>query len=425
MTAKEPFFKRLLHSIGPGFITGAADDDPSGIATYSQTGAIFGYSQLWTALFSYPFMTAIQEVCGRIGIVTGKGLSGVIKTHYSRRVLAIAVSILLIANIINIGADLGAMAASIQLLIPAPFVVLLLAITFATLLLEILIPYPTYARILKYLTLSLLAYVITAFVVHQNWHMVLAQTITPHIALTKDYLLNIAAILGTTISPYLFCWQCDEEVEEEIVRHQIRGIGKGIPKIRPSDIGQMRIDTIFGMFFSQIIMFFIIVTVAATIGSTGQTIATAADAAQALKPLAGNFAFGLVSRGILGTGLLAFPVLAGSAGYAVAEMLYWNVGLGKPCGQARGFYAIIAVATVVGLVVNFTSIGPITMLYYSAILNGVLAPPLMILLILIGNNRKILGKYTNSLASNILCITITVIMGAVALSLIYSLLFQH
>jgi len=421
-TGGDSFWKQLTQSLGPGFITGAADDDPSGIATYSQTGAMFGFTQLWTALFSYPFMTVMQEMCGRIGLVTGKGLSDIIRDNYSRKLLYGAVFFLLVANIINIGADLGAMAAAIMLLVPVPFFVLLIVVTVFMLGLEVYVPYPTYARVLKYLTLSLLAYVVTAFIVKVDWGTVAHSTLVPHISFTKDYIANIAAILGTTISPYLFFWQADEEVEEEIEEGKIKAMGQGKPAIKKGDVRQMRIDTVLGMFFSQAVMFFIIVTVAATLATSGtHTIATAADAASALKPVAGNFAFVLFALGIIGTGLLAVPVLAGSAGYAFAEAVGWKVGLGKRFSQAKGFYLIIAVATLVGLLVNFSAIPPMTMLYYAAMLNGVLAPPLMILILFIANNSTILGKHVNSWFSNTVGIIITVLMSIVSLSLIYSL----
>ncbi|MCR4323283.1 MAG: divalent metal cation transporter [Candidatus Azambacteria bacterium] len=423
MQERRSWIKRVWRALGPGFITGAADDDPSGIATYSQTGAGFGFSQLWTVLFAYPFMVTMQEMSGRIGMVTGMGLSGIIKKHYSRHVLRIAVSVLFFANVVNIGADLGAMAASAQLLFDVPFFVLLLGITVFVVLLEILVPYPTYAKFLKYLALSLLAYVATAFIIKQDWGHIAYSALIPHPVFTKGYLLNIAAILGTTISPYLFFWQADQEVEEEIVHHKVRAMGKGVPKISISDITIMRFDTAIGMLFSQIVTFFIIVTVASTLGAKGiHTIDTAAQAASALKPVAGNFAFLLFTLGIFGTGLLAVPVLAGSAAYAVAEALGWRASLGARFRQAHGFYGIIIVAMLVGLLVNFTSIGAMRMLYYAAVLNGLLAPPLMVLILLIGNNKKILGAYTNSRRSNILGWIIAGVMGAVSIALLISFL---
>ena len=408
--------------LGPGLVTGAADDDPSGIATYSQTAVMFGYTQLWVALFSFPFMTVIQEMCGRIGLVTGDGLSGVIRRYYSRQILWGAISLLIVANTINIGADLGAMAASLQLLVSVPFFVLLVTITVVTILLEIFVPYPTYAKILKYLALSLFAYVISAFLVKQNWPLILHSTLLPHISLTKDYVLNIAAFLGTTISPYLFFWQADEEVEDEIVRGEMSNIGEGTPNITGEDVSRMRADTIVGMFFSNFVTFFILVTVASTLGAAGiHHIATAADAASALRPVAGNFAFFLFTLGIIGTGLLAIPVLAGSAGYAVAEAMQWKMGLGKQFGQARGFYVVIWLATLVGVLVNMTSIAPMTMLYYSAMLNGVLAPPLMVLILLMANDPRVMGERVNGRVSNILGWTITLIMGVVGLGVIAAL----
>ncbi|MDB5224967.1 MAG: putative family Mn2+/Fe2+ transporter [Candidatus Adlerbacteria bacterium] len=418
---KKSLWARIKRSLGPGFITGAADDDPSGIATYSQTGAMFGFGQLWVVPLTYPFMTAVQEMCGRIGMVTGRGLAGVIKQRYSKIVLAVSVTLLLIANTINIGADLGAMAASVQLIIPLPFTFLLVVMTAVTLALEIFVPYPTYSKVLKYLTFSLLAYIVTAFVVHLDWLAVAYATVHPHVEFSRSYLLNIAAFLGTTISPYLFFWQADEEVEEEIMHGQLAEAGKGTPKIRESDVTQMRVDTAMGMLFSQVITFFIIITVASTLGGSLTQIETAADAAQALRPFAGDFAFLLFTLGIVGTGLLAVPVLAGSAGYAVAEAMGWKAGLGKKFGQAYGFYGVIAVATIVGLFVNFSSIGSMTMLYYAAMLNGLLAPPLMILLLLISNNKKIMGSHTNSWISNLFGITITAVMSVVALALLWTM----
>ncbi len=403
--------KKFFKILGPGFVTGAADDDPSGIGTYAQTGSLFGYGQLWTALFSFPFMTVIQEMCGRIGMVTGKGLAVLIKRHYARPILYGAVSLLLVANVINIGADLGAMAASAQLLIGLPFAFWLILLTIVILVLEIFIPYPAYARILKYLALSLLAYVVTVFIVKQDWRAVGTSLIFPHISLSKDYFLNVVAILGTTISPYLFFWQTDEEVEEEVAHKKLKMMGKGIPHVRNRDIREMRIDTVIGMFFSNLIMFFIIVTTASTLHSHGIfKIETANQAAEALRPFAGNFAYALFAAGIISTGLLAVPILAGSASYAIAETIGWRTGLYLKLKKAHGFYGVITIATLVGLLVNFTPITPFQMLYYAAVLNGICAPPLMILILLIGNNKKIMGEHTNSRFSNLFGWTITGIM---------------
>jgi NRAMP (natural resistance-associated macrophage protein)-like metal ion transporter len=414
--------KKFLRILGPGFITGASDDDPSGIATYSQTGAQFGYSQSWTSLFSFPFMTVIQEICGRIGMVTGEGLSAVIKIHYAKPVLYVAVLLLLVANTINVGADLGAMASSGQLLLGIPFWIWLLVITSITLGLQIIFPYPTYARFLKFLTFSLFAYILTAFVVQQDWTKITVSTLVPSFSLSRDYLLNIVAILGTTISPYLFFWQSDEEVEEEIDHHKIRAMGKGTPKVSKYDIRSMRLDTVIGMLFSNLVMFFIIVTTASTLGAHGITnIGTADQAAQALRPLAGNFAFLLFAAGIIGTGLLAVPVLAGSASYAVGEAFNWKVGLNKRFNQAPAFYGVIILATIVGLAVNFTPIKPFQLLYYTAVFNGLAAPPLMVLLMLISNNKKIMGEHTNSWFSNSMGWGITVVMGVAGLTLLFTI----
>ena len=416
--------KKVFSRLGPGFITGASDDDPSGIATYSQTGAQFGYNLLWTSLFSFPFMTIIQEMCGRIGMVTGKGLSGVIRKNYSKPILYFSVALLLIANTVNIGADLGAMASAGQLLLGLPFIFWLLPITVLTICLEVFVSYKIYAKFLKYLTFSLFAYVITAFVVKQSWTRVIFATLIPNISMSYDYLLNVVAILGTTISPYLFFWQTGEEVEEEVEFHKIRAMGKGVPKINRIDIRQMRFDTIIGMFFSNLVMFFIIVTTASTLGAGGiSNIETATQAAQSLKPIAGNFASLLFAAGIIGTVMLAVPVLAGSASYAITEAFGWREGLYRKFRQAQGFYTVIAAATIIGLLVNFSGVPPFKMLYYTAILNGLIAPPLMILILLVSSNPNIMGKYTNSMFSNVMGIAITAVMTIASLALIGSLIF--
>lgn len=416
--------KKLFAILGPGFITGASDDDPSGVATYVQSGAQFGYFQLWTAPYSFPFMTAIQEMCGRIGLVSGRGLAGVIKKHYAKPILYFAVSLLFIANTINIGANLGAMAGAATLLFDIPFIFWLIGMTVLTLVLEVFISYKVYAKYLKYLAFSLLAYVVVVFIVKHDWSEILASTIIPHVSFARDYLINIVAILGTTISPYLFFWQEAEEVEEEIEKGKIMGIGRGIPKVSKRDIREMRLDTIFGMFFSNLVMFFIIATVASTLYVSGiNKIDTASQAAEALRPLAGDFAYLLFAAGIIGTGLLSVPILAGSASYAVSEAFGWREGLYRKFTQTHGFYGAITIATLAGLLVNFLHIPPFQMLYYTAVLNGIAAPPLLVIILLISNNRKIMGERTNSILSNILGVVITIILSIAVLLLLFNFLF--
>jgi len=410
-----------LAKIGPGFITGAADDDPSGIGTYAQTGAQFGYGQLWTALFSFPFMTVVQEICGRIGMVTGTGLATVIRRHYAKPILYSVVLLLFIANTINVGADLGAMASSGQLVLGIPFPVWLVALAALSIYLQIRMPYPTYSKFLKYLTFSLFAYIIVAFMVRQPWHEIVLSTFVPHVAFTKEYLFNIVALLGTTISPYLFFWEADQEAEEDLVQHRVRSYGKGVPRVTSVDIREMRLDTVIGMFFSNLVMFFIIVTTASTLGVHGITsIQTANQAAEALRPLAGNLTYFLFALGIVGTGLLAVPVLAGSASYALSEAVGWKAGLGYKFSQAKAFYIVIAISVILGGLINFSGIQPFQMLYYTAILNGLVAPPLLVLLLLTGNNKKIMGEHTNGLWINVVGWIITIIMSVTAIFLIRS-----
>jgi NRAMP (natural resistance-associated macrophage protein)-like metal ion transporter len=414
--------KWLLGKIGPGFVTGAADDDPSGIATYAQTGAIFGYGQLWLVWFTAPFMIVIQKMCGRIGMVTGKGLAGVILDQYSKKVLYVTVSLLVIANTINIGADLMAMASSAQMLIGLPFIFWLILITASIVILEVFVPYRTYSRILKYLTLTLFSYVLAALVVKLNWGTVLHATVIPHIEFSADFLLNIVAVLGTTISPYLFFWQASQEVEEKIVNGEISDMGVGKPHVTRKNVAQMDWDTIAGMFFSQVIMFFIIVTTAATLHANGTTtVQTASQAAEALRPLAGDLAYLLFAIGIIGTGLLAVPVLAGASAYAVAETIGIKEGLGKKPTRAPGFYAIIAISTLVGMSLEWLGINPIVALYYAAALNGLAAPPLMALIIMIANKKDVMGRFVNSRASNVLGWIIVLIMALAGMALIVNL----
>jgi NRAMP (natural resistance-associated macrophage protein)-like metal ion transporter len=424
---------RWLRVLGPGLITGAADDDPSGIATYSQTGASFGYGQLWLALYMLPLMIAVQEMCGRIGVVTGKGIAGVVRKHYPREVLLGAVTLVLVANTINVGADLGAMAAATRLLVPGmPFGVLVGAFAVGVLALEVFVPYRQYARMLKLLTLALLAYVITGIIIAPDWGQVLRATIVPDIQLNLTFLLLLVAVLGTTISPYLFFWQASEEVEEEVLHHRHHSSehdGERLKQALRLELRGLRIDTALGMLASEVTTFFIIVTTAGTLhlASGDKTITTADQAASALQPLvhtfphAGEIARTIFALGIVGTGLLAVPILAGSAAYGVAETLGWREGLYRPLRQARGFYGVIAVATVVGLLLNVFGVNPIQALVYTAVINGIVAVPLLVLILLVANNRAIMGEHTNGRLSNTVGILTTVAMGGAAVATVASL----
>lgn len=394
--------KRLRKSVGPGVITGIADDDPSGIATYAQTGAMFGLGQLWLALYCIPLMVATQEMCGRIGMVTGKGLAGIIKLHYAKSVLYVAVLLLLVANIINIGADLGAMSAALGLVSPLSFGVGLIAITLFCILTVVFVPYVTYVKILKWLALSVAAYIFAALSINHAWGDIFKSLFVPQFSFDKAFLLNLTAMLGTTISPYLFFWQASEEVEEELTSHKLRFFGKGTPKIRSRDISQMRSDTIVGMIASNVITFFIIITAAGTLYGTGSVgTITAQTLASALEPIAGSFATIIFAFGIIGTGLLAVPVLAGSAGYALAESFKETEGLGKSFTQAKFFYSVIIISMLLGALISVLGIDPMAMLYYAAAANGILAAPLIFIILFIANNKKILGENVNSRMSNV------------------------
>ncbi len=415
--------KNWLKKLGPGFITGASDDDPSGIATYTQTGARFGFGQLWIMFLVTPFLVTIQEMCGRIGMVTGKGLAGVIKQYYSQKLLVFMVTILVVANAVNIGADLGAMASAIQLLVPISFPVLIIGVTIFTLILEVFVSYKVYVKYLKYFALTLFAYFGVAFFININWLEAGKNIIKPQIIWSRDYLLNIVALLGTTISPYLFFWQAGEEVEELVATKKLKQFGKGVPKTDSTDFKNMRGDTIRGMIFSNLVAVFIMIAAAATLLPQGIIqIDTAAQAASALEPIAGKWAQALFAIGIIGTGLLAVPVLAGSASYAVSEAFKWKEGLYRKFSKAHGFYGIITIATLLGLLINFTNIPPFRMLYYTAVLNGAVSPILMILILNISSNKKIMGEKINSRTSSILGWIITIFMGVGSLALLYSLL---
>jgi NRAMP (natural resistance-associated macrophage protein)-like metal ion transporter len=385
----------FLKSLGPGLVTGAADDDPSGIATYSQVGAQFGYGLAWTMLFSFPLMAVIQSISARIGCVTGYGIAQNLRRHYSRWLLRGVVALLLIANVINLGADLGAMGAALGLLIGGPE--LLYAALFGAIcvLLETFMSYARYAATLKWATLCLFAYVAVAFAAHVPWGSALTNTLVPHLVLDAPHAMAMVALLGTTISPYLFFWQAGQEVEELHRRH-VKPLCIA-PRDAGPELSRIRTDTFVGMGISNLIALFIIFATAATLNANGVTdIQTSAQAAEALRPVAGEFTFALFASGIIATGMLAVPVLAGSAAYAVSEFFHWTEGLDRRPREAKAFYATIALATMGGVALNFTSLDPIKALYWSAVVNGVLAAPLMAVMMVIAMNPRIMGRLTLS-----------------------------
>lgn len=381
--------------LGPGLTTGASDDDPSGIATYSQVGAQFGYGMLWLSFWTYPLMAMVQEMCARIGIVTGRGLAHNIRIHFSRRILYACTLLLFAANTFNIGANLGAMAKAVQLIIPqANFAFLVIGFAVLSLLLQIFTPYVRYAKYLKWLALILLSYILSAVLAKLDWQSVIHGTLVPDITWSKDYLFMLCAVLGTTISPYLFFWQTNQEVEEQILQgkttvHSRRHTDK-------ADIRSMRVDVWSGMFLSNIVMFFIIAACGGILFTNGITeIQTAAQAAEALRPFAGDATYFLFAIGIIGTGLLAIPVLAGSSSYALSESLGWKEGLYRNLQQAYAFYGVIIISMLVGLAINFVGIDPIKALIYSAVANGLIAPLILLMIVLISSNKKIMGKWVN------------------------------
>jgi NRAMP (natural resistance-associated macrophage protein)-like metal ion transporter len=393
---------KTLKIFGPGLVTGAADDDPSGIATYSSVGAQFGYTMLWTMPLIYPFMAAIQEISARLGRVTGRGIAGNIRCFYPAWMLYLIVVLLLVANIINIGADIGAMGAAVELLVGGPAFLYCVLFTLISVLLEVFVPYKAYASILKWLTLSLFAYVGTVFVVQINWKEALQGTFIPNISLKPEYLAALIAVLGTTISPYLLFWQSEEEVElmESVPGEEAL---KGAPRQAPEQLKRIKIDTYFGMAVSNLIAYFIILTTAVTLHAHGKTdINTAAQAAEALRPIAGAFASLLFSLGVIGTGLLALPVLGGSAAYAVGEALRWPVGLERKAKEAKAFYAVLALAMLLGLALNFTKVDPIKALVWAAIINGVTAAPVMCFMMLLASRRQVMGNLTLPVYLNVL-----------------------
>ena len=406
-------------NLGPGIITGAADDDPSGIATYSQTGAQFGFGQLWTALYQIPLLLAVQEACGRIGAVTGTGLAGVIKRQYSRAVLIFVVLLVVVANTINIGADIAAVGEASNLVVPAPRPLLLILTTVIVLGLEIFVSYETYAKFLKWLALALLAYPATTLIVRQPWSDILYASLVPHIELTASFLFIITGVFGTSISPYMFFWQASEEVEEERARHFALK-PNGEPRLPRGYIFDIRVDTAAGMFAAEAAQWFIIITTASVLYRHGVTnIQTAADAAKALEPLVQSFPnAGLVARtifavGIVGLGLLGIPVLAGAAGYALSEAFGWKEGLSRKWNEARGFYSVITIATLIGLSLNFIGINPMKALVFTAVFNGVAAVPLLFVIARINGNSRILGKNKGGRLSQAM---VWVTFGVMALS---------
>ena len=418
--------KTFIKVFGPGVITGAADDDPSGIATYTQTGAQFGYGQLWTAIAMLPLMTAIQEACARIGAVTGHGLAAVIKNYYSKKILYSAVLLVVVANTINIGADIGALAAAAQLLVPIHFVILAIGFTALILVLEIFTPYKVYSRVLMWLAASLLAYPLTVFIIQQPWKTIITATFLPHVELNFEFFFIITGVLGTTISPYMFFWQASQEVEEEKARHLKSRDGK--PKIGKAFIRNLRLDNFLGMVFSEFATWSMIVVAATVLHQNGITnVASAADAAKALEPLVQTFPYSgflaklIFALGIIGLGLLGIPVLAGSAAYALSEAFNLNEGLNRKLKRAHGFYGVITIATLVGLVINFVGIDPIKALVFTAVFNGVAAVPLIFVIGRIARNRKIMGNYRSGWLSNTLVWITFLVMLASAVAMFYTL----
>jgi NRAMP (natural resistance-associated macrophage protein)-like metal ion transporter len=400
-------------------ITGAADDDPSGIATYSQAGAAFGYGTLWIAVITLPLMAAVQLMCARVGIVARSGLASVLRAHYPRWLLWVACGLLLIGNTVNIAADLGGMAAAASLLTGVPAVWFVPAFTFLILALLVFASYEGMTRVLKWLTLALFSYVLAAFLAHPNVVSVLGGTLVPHLTASKDYLLTLVAILGTTISPYLFFWQAAQNAEHDAFWRQ-RLVGRPQRAVQRELRAAAR-DVNAGMFFSNAIMYFIILTAAATLNRAGITdVQTAEQAATALRPLAGNAASLLFTLGLVGTGMLGVPVLAGSAAYAVAEAAAWRAGMDEKIHSAKEFYAVIAVAMIIGMVLNFAHVNAIKLLIWSAVINGLLAPPLIVIILVVCNNDKVMGVHRNSRLLNVLGGLAALAMTAAGVALIYS-----
>jgi NRAMP (natural resistance-associated macrophage protein)-like metal ion transporter len=420
-SAKPTIKKPLLQRLGPGLITGAADDDPSGIATYSQVGAMFGYSMMWLMLLSYPLMIAIQEICARIGRVTGVGIAANMRKHYPAPMLYATVSLLCVANVFNLGADIGAMGAAAQLLLGGSLIPYTVGFSAVSLVLQMYVRYTQYVTYLKWLTMALFAYVLTAFVANVSWGQALHATFVPSLNFNVKYFTALIAVLGTTISPYLFFWQASEEAEE-VRDHRQEHPLKWAPWQARKQFQRIKVDTVVGMGFSNLVSLFIILTTAATLHAAGITdIQTSAQAAKALEPLAGRFAFALFALGIIGTGLLAVPVLAGAAAYGVAEAFRWPASLERQPREARGFYGVLAVATLIGLALNFVGLNPIRALVWSAVINGVVSVPLMVVTMRMAVNPKVMGRFTLPLRLRVVGWIATVVMMVASIGLFATL----
>jgi NRAMP (natural resistance-associated macrophage protein)-like metal ion transporter len=413
---KQSHIELFFADLGPGLITGCADDDPSGISTYSMTGAVFGYGLLWTALLSFPLMVAVQMMCGRLGMVTGRGLAGVIRRRYSKWVLWGACSLLIVANVVNIAADLGGMADATQMLTGVSSLLWTPLYTGVIVAFLLWSSYRHIARIFKWITLVLLAYVVTAFFAGVDWRQALLATLLPHPVWSHDYIEVLVGILGTTISPYLFFWQASQEVEEE------RAMGRNLAQRKGATAAELRglkVDVITGMFASNFIMYFIILTTAATLHSHGIVkIDTAKQAAEALRPLAGNAAYLLFTLGLIGTGMLGVPVLAGSCAYAISEAAAWRGSLEQKPRGAKKFYIVLGVAMALGLAIDYTGLDAIKMLFWSAVTNGILAPPLILLILLLTSDRQVMGSQTSPITERVLGWVTFVFMAAAAAAML-------
>jgi NRAMP (natural resistance-associated macrophage protein)-like metal ion transporter len=408
--------KRFFMVLGPGLITGAADDDPSGIGTYATAGAAYGFATLWTSPLTLPMMAAVQFICAKIGMVAGMGLSGVLKRNYSKWVLIPAITVLVVANTINAGTDIGAIAAAINIFLPIPITVLIIPVAMIILALQVWGSYRLIARVFRWLTLALFAYIGSALFSRPDILAVLKATFIPAIRLDQGYLMTIVAILGTTISPYLFFWQASEEVEEEVEMGRTElSQREGATQ---AELRYAALDVDIGMIVCNVVFFFVILAAASTLHTSGKThIESATDVAQALRPLAGDAASLLFAIGLIGSGMLAVPVLTGTNGYAICEAFGWKYGLDTKPKEARHFYIIIGASTLVGVLINYLGVNPMTALFWTAVLNGLLAPPLLLLIMIVSNNRKVMGQHTNGRLINIVGWITTLLMFAAAIGM--------